>query len=261
MTKRSDIQAVLFDLDGTLRHNHPSGYEMFIAFLEELGYSLSPEQVQEGHRWTHYYWSISPDMPADMAEFEGESSAFWRRYTQRQLQALGVGGDLAPGSQDALAELARQISALFDERYRPNNHVPDDVIPTLRRLKALGYTVGLVSNRTDPLDLLVNELGLADFFVFTLSAGQANAWKPAPAIFEHACDLAGCPANATVYVGDNYYADVEGARAAGMIPVLIDPHGLFSDPGCPVIRSLGELEGVLAALPGGTKQAGQSSLS
>jgi putative hydrolase of the HAD superfamily len=126
--------------------------------------------------------------------------------------------------------------------------VPDDVIPTLARLRELGYTVGLVSNRLEPLDALVAELGLADFFVFTLSAGQAECWKPDPRIFEQALALAGCPPEAAVYVGDNFYADVEGARQAGLRPILIDPHQVFDQPGCPVIHSLTELEAALQNL-------------
>jgi FMN phosphatase YigB (HAD superfamily) len=239
----SELTAVLFDLDGTLRHNHPNGYDLFIEFLRELGFTLTPEQVQAGHRWTHYYWSIAPEMHADMREFGGEGSAFWARYTQRQLVSLGISGDLPA--------LAARISALFDERYQPIHQVPDDVVPTLLRLRELGYTVGLVSNRLEPLETLVTELGLADFFVFTLSAGQAGSWKPEAVIFHKAVELAGCRPEETVYVGDNYYADVQGAEAAGLNPVLIDPLGLFPEAECPVIRALGELEGVLAELSAG----------
>jgi FMN phosphatase YigB (HAD superfamily) len=249
MAHNNGIKSVLFDLDGTLRHNHPNGYHTFVEFLAELGYTLTPEQLQHGHRWTHYYWSISPEMPADLAEFNGENSGFWRRYAERQLEALGL--DLRQSGPDggALRELAEHISLMFGERYKPDHHVPDDVVPTLERLGRLGYTVGLVSNRFEPLDTLVNELGLADYFVFTLSAGQANAWKPSPAIFRRAVELAGCPPEASVYVGDNYYADVEGARAAGLRPILIDPHGIFPEADCPVIATLAELEGALARLP------------
>src|SRR5688572_29809223 len=67
-----DITTVLFDLDGTLRHNHPNGYDIFIGFLQELGFALTPEQIHAGHRWTHYYWSIAPEMHADMREYGGE---------------------------------------------------------------------------------------------------------------------------------------------------------------------------------------------
>jgi putative hydrolase of the HAD superfamily len=235
--KNPKISAVLFDLDGTLRHNQPNGYLAFVEYLAELGHVLTPEQVREGHRWTHYYWSVSPEMRQDLEAFGGESPAFWVRHTERQLEAIGLAAE-APA-------LALQLGALFDERYLPNHHIPDDAIPTLRRLHELGYVVGLVSNRRDPLEGLLAELGLADFFVFTLAAGQANSWKPDPGIFQQALELAGCAPEATVYVGDNYYADVEGARAAGLRPVLIDPHGIFPDPGCPIIQTLRELEDVL----------------
>ena len=235
-----NIQAVLFDLDGTLRHNLPAGHSTLLEFLKELGYDVAPDRIPESHRWTHRYWSIAPERQADIAEFGGETPQFWERQSVRQLEVLGVQGDLPA--------IAAQIGRLFNERYKPAHHVPEDVIPTLRRLHALGYKVGLVSNRDEPLEAIVAELGLADFFIFTLSAGQAQAWKPDTAIFTKALALAGCSAKMTVYVGDNYYADVEGARAAGMLPILIDPDGIFPDPGCPVIRSLGELEATLAEL-------------
>ena len=233
---------MLFDLDGTLRHNHPNGYHTLIEYLDELGYPLPPEVVNAGHRWTHRYWSISPELGEDLAEFGGEGRAFWARHTQRQLQALGVGlnGDLP--------NVAAEISRRFAEHYQPEHHVPDDVRPALARLRAAGYGVALVSNRTEPLDGLVDELGLAGAFDFTLSAGQAGAYKPDPAIFRAAMQRAGCAPEAGAYVGDNYYADVEGARLAGLRPILIDPLGVFPNPGCAVIGQLSELEAALLAL-------------
>jgi len=49
------------------------------------------------------------------------------------------------------------------------------------------------------------------------------------------------------YVGDNYYADVVGARRAGLTPVLYDPRGIFPDPGCASIVSFDQLPQVLEA--------------
>jgi HAD superfamily hydrolase (TIGR01509 family) len=231
----------LFDLDGTLRHNEPNGYESLVGFLAEMGHALDPERVREGHRWTHYYWSIAPEMRADLNELGGETAAFWTRYTERQLKVFGFDGQ-APA-------LAATITALFDQRYHPRHHVPADVLPTLARLQAQGYTLGLVSNRHDPLDALAAELGLAEHFAFTLCAGQAGSWKPDPGIFRQAVALAGCAPEACVYVGDNYYADIQGAAAAGLQPILIDPAGLFPEALCPVISALGELEMALTRLP------------
>jgi FMN phosphatase YigB (HAD superfamily) len=46
-------------------------------------------------------------------------------------------------------------------------------------------------------------------------------------------------------VGDNWFADVVGAKAAGLTPVLYDPRGIFDDPECAVIRSFDELPRLL----------------
>jgi HAD superfamily hydrolase (TIGR01549 family) len=234
------ISTVLFDLDGTLRHSNPNGFEAFAGFLAELGHPLAAERLKAGHRWVHYYWGISPELMADIRELGDDTPEFWRRHTERQLRAVGVDGELA--------DLTDQIGRLFEARYRPAHLVPTDVIPTLRRLRELGYTVGLVSNRRDPLAALCAELGLDDHFQFTLSAGEAASFKPDPGIFLKAVELAGCTPETAAYVGDNYYADVVGARAAGLSPILIDPLGIFPDAGCATIRYLRELEATLTQI-------------
>jgi putative hydrolase of the HAD superfamily len=179
-------------------------------------------------------------MRQDLEELGGDNPAFWARYTERQLRAVGCDG--------GTLNLAQTITGLFNDRYRPRDHIPADVAPTLARLRGQGYTVGLVSNRRDPLETLVAELGLAGQFALMLSAGQAGYWKPDPRIFHRAAELAGCGPETCVYVGDNYYADIEGAEAAGLHPILIDPLGLFPEARCPVIRAVGEIESALAQL-------------
>jgi putative hydrolase of the HAD superfamily len=54
--------------------------------------------------------------------------------------------------------------------------------------------------------------------------------KPQPAIFHRALDALGVPAGQTLHVGDTGWADVAGARAAGVRPVHLDPHGFCPRP-------------------------------
>jgi FMN phosphatase YigB (HAD superfamily) len=51
-----------------------------------------------------------------------------------------------------------------------------------------------------------------------------------------------------IYVGDNYYADVVGARRAGLWPVLYDPLGVFPDPDCTTIKSFDELNSAIKTI-------------
>lgn len=237
-TAYAAARAVLFDLDGTLRHSDPNGFEMFTRCLTELGCALTPTQRAHAERWSHYYWSIAPELKSDIEELGADTPAFWRRHAERQVAAFNV-------SETRGAVLADQVHALFQERYHPVNRVDEDVRPTLAALRASGRVVGLVSNRSLPLGPMVSELGLADLFDFTLAAGEVGAWKPAPEIFQRGVTLAACAPEAAVYIGDNYYADIEGARGAGLLPVLLDPRGLFPEPGCPVIHRIGDVPGLL----------------
>lgn len=230
-------RAILFDLDGTLRHSVPSGFQTFTAILHDLGWPLEAEALRIGERWTHFYWSIAPEMIQDLDELGADTPAFWARYAQRQIDALGLGAQSS--------ELAADVTRLMAERYRPSDCVPDDVRPTLLELRGRGLKVALVSNRGEVLAPVAEALGLADLFDLTLSAGEAGYWKPAPEIFRIALERLSVAPGEAIYVGDNFHADVEGARNAGLTPILIDPSGLFPEPGCTVITAVGQLPAIL----------------
>ncbi len=241
MMKSNAIQAVLFDLDGTLRHNEPSGMSAIQGYLAELGVHVTPKQRRQAQNFSHYYWAISPALREDSRQFGMDTPAFWIRQSQRVLEAMDLTGDVA-----ALAERLHERMA---NDYRPADVVPEDVRPTLAHLCELGYTLGLVSNRNEPLAQVVEELNFQGLFHFTLSAGEAGAWKPAPEIFWRALELADCPRHRAVYVGDNFYADIAGARQAGLRPLLLDPERVFAQPGCPVLNTIGEVPLTLLTFP------------
>jgi putative hydrolase of the HAD superfamily len=72
--------------------------------------------------------------------------------------------------------------------------------------------------------------------------------KPDAAIFHTALEQAGAAPHETVHVGDSRHADVEGARACGITPVLLDRRGRYTSEqvgGAHVIRTLEELPPLL----------------
>jgi FMN phosphatase YigB (HAD superfamily) len=71
-------------------------------------------------------------------------------------------------------------------------------------------------------------------------------WKPDPGILTEAIRRSNGQPETSIYVGDNYYADVISARAAGMVPVLLDPRAIFPEADCRVIGRLPELVDWLA---------------
>jgi HAD superfamily hydrolase (TIGR01662 family) len=232
------IKAIFFDFDGTLRQNLPRGGEVFATQAVQLGLHMDDNDRLRAMRWEHYYWANSKELLGDRLQFGGQVGDFWNRYSHRQLVALGA-------STEQAKELAPQMNAYMAEAYKPESIVPDEVPAVLTSLNGSGLKLAVVSNRSQPYQDELEELGLAQFFSFSLAGGEIDARKPQPEIFWHACRrLEAEPAEAA-YVGDNYFADVVGARAAGLTPVLYDPREIFPDPGCATIRAFDELPKVV----------------
>jgi len=207
--------AVLFDLDGTLRTNQPDGFEAFIEYASRVGLALNEQQVKICEREAHRYWA-STRVDLDMAHYD--TRGFWVNYNQLLLTAMNLGRDCD--------DCAHRIQDLFDH-YEPQDMVFADSRSVLGTLRAAGYTLGLVSNRTENLGPLAEKYGLAEFFHFTLSALEAGVYKPEPGIFYMALERAGVKAQDAVYIGDNFFADVVGALNVGIDAILIDPRDIF----------------------------------
>jgi len=232
-----NIKAILFDLDGTLRFNNPTGDQVFIKYVRELGLNISDEDETRAQRWEHYYFANSPEIKADLDQYQ-DRNEFWVNFARRRLVALGC-------HPRAAQLLASEASAYMAENYKPQTHVPEEVFALLASVKECGYVLGVVSNRDDPFHDELKELKLDSYFKFSLAGGEVNSFKPDPRIFEHALELSGTSANETIYVGDNYFADIIGSRRAGLVPVLLDPSGLFPEADCAVIKSFHEFPDLL----------------
>jgi len=228
------IRAVLFDLDGTLRFSRPSGLEAFVQFSAELGLTLCVEAQRNVERWTHAYWA---GKHSGYAKSVPAPETFWLDYTRGMLAAAGV--------EDVSLIYTPAIVRAFNERYHSEPYIPAEAHTVLHALREKGYTLGLVSNREGDLAPLAAELGLGDYFHFTLSGGQANSWKPDARIFRLACEMAQAAPNECLYVGDNFYADTLGAQAAGLTPILLDPRQVFPEAECAHIDCLSELLSVV----------------
>jgi putative hydrolase of the HAD superfamily len=118
-----------------------------------------------------------------------------------------------------------------------------EVAGVLGTLRDAGVRLVVVSNWDVSLHERLAETGLAPLVDAAVASAELGVAKPDPAIFAHALGLVGAGADAAWHVGDSVAADVEGALAAGVRPVLVarDGAGGPPPPGVPAIASLTEL--------------------
>jgi len=209
-----------------------------MEYIRGAGVQFSNEDRIRADQWEHFYFASSPEIQQDNQIFKEDIKAFWLNFTKRRLMALGLQSKQA-------VELAPKVSAYMDEFYKPEVYVPREALTTLPLLKDAGYMLGVVSNRDEPFHQELVNLNLDSYFQFSLAGGEVNSFKPDTIIFERALELAGTSALETMYIGDNYFADVVGSRRAGLRPVLYDPGTLFPEADCAVIKSFAELPELL----------------
>jgi len=212
-------QAVIFDLDGTLRESNPHFMDALHNTLQDMGIEVDPFRWRITERWVHEYWAQSPEIIEDVRVYGQEQ--VWNRFLTRLMSKVGHPHANEEEVQ-AFGDHMRQI-------HKPTSEPTPGAIEVLTTLQDQDLTLGVLSNRGKAFDEELAELGLADFFDFTLAAGEVGVWKPRPEIFLAALERAQVDADAAIYIGDNYYADIVGAREAGIDAILVDWRRVFTD--------------------------------
>lgn len=236
MPTNTSIRTVLFDFDGTLVFHQPDSFDLIRDYCHEIGQPLSQEAERLGRRTRHQYFVD----PIIRDQFIGLSSQeFWKHFFRHLLEAMCVAGDLE--------QLATEMTGRFSD-LTLNYFCPEASYLTLTELRTRGYDLGLVTNRinVDRFHELLDQMSLWSHFDLVLASGEIGVSKPDPEIFGVALDRLGATAQNAIYIGDNYWADVVGARRAGVTPVLLDPDLLFPEATCLTLQHLDDLLAWLA---------------
>jgi putative hydrolase of the HAD superfamily len=241
VVRPEDVRAIFFDAGETLVYPYPSFAELFSEVLRREGQVVEPAAVQEtvsvySKRFSeaaqtgapHHLWSTSRE----------RSRKFWLEVYGNFLTDVGV--------PDTESELADRLFGAFSD---PDNYrLHPDALPTLERLHARGYALGVISNFEEWLERLLESLGVTKYFPVRVISGIEGVEKPDPAIFRIALDRAGVSPQESVYVGDHPYFDVDSARRAGLFPVLIDRRGRYPDADGVRITSLEDLPAAIGIM-------------
>jgi putative hydrolase of the HAD superfamily len=208
---------VFFDLVGTLIRPAGSIGTQYGELARRLGVEADSQELD---RAFNQAMRAAPPIalagrpPAQVPSLE---KGWWRHLVRDVVHRAGLSTALE-GSR---------FEAYFDSLYRHFETeaawvVYSDVVPALSRLRSGGRRVGLITNYDARVYPLLDALHLRAWFDCVAIPGLAGAAKPDPAIFRYAMERAEVAAKRAVYVGDLVEEDVNGARAAGMHPILLD---------------------------------------
>lgn len=210
----AEINAVIFDNDGTLVDSEKLSIAVLVDYVTEFGYQITlPDALRN--------WS-GGELPKIFAKVQQELGMklpddHLDQFRSRQMARLAT--DVEP--IDGAAELLESLT--------------------------LPYCVA--SNAPlNKMALCLETTGLARFFPDTrrFSAYEIEMWKPEPDLFLLAARALGVPAEHCAVVEDSLYG-IEAGLNAGMTVFAYDPHDELELPGrVTPVRSLHELRGLLS---------------
>lgn len=207
LTDYPDTRVVSFDLWLTLIKSDGSTFKTLRNKM--FGEYLAPDMKAE------MFDAITRevDKQADrVAETRGNDVMFDERVS---MVAYTVG---APTPSDLLIEELYEKQTSIFKNHRPvllNPKTPQ-ILAELRQ----EHKTALVSNtgfihEAEMRDAL-SDIGLGEAFDHMLFSNEVGFAKPDPRMYGRLIEAAGVEATYITHVGDNYLADVEGARSLGM---------------------------------------------
>ena len=131
----------------------------------------------------------------------------------------------------------------------PNVAFPE-VTPAVRLARGSGTGVGVLSNFSYLLPLILEDLNLLHLFDVVVFSAEVGAEKPDPAIFLQASRVAGVELRNAALIGDTYDEDVVGARSVDMEVIFLDRSGGSRRDDVPVARDLIEAVELLVGVEG-----------
>ena len=144
-------------------------------------------------------------------------------------------------------ELAQYFEKHFlDEIINFNELIPQ-TIEVLEYLKEKGYQLHVVSNGFHEVtNRKVEKSGLKKYFETVTSAEDAHAMKPDERIFEYSLNLANAEKAESIFIGDDWVADVKGAQNFGLDIIFFDAlKENKSEEGLKTIQNLEEIKNYL----------------
>jgi REG-2-like HAD superfamily hydrolase len=224
----TEIKAVLFDAGNTLIWlDHP----YVVEALREHGVETTMDELMAAE----YEAKLLFDQLARGGELDDRARG--RMFFAEIFRRVGV-------PESAFPALAQRLFARHAEKNLWGN-VRERTVETLEELRRRGYRLGVISNADGRAEQALDAVGLREHFELIVDSGLVGIDKPDPRIFHHALEQMGVAPAEAVYVGDIYEIDVQGARAAGMRAILIDPLWKWDDRDCERIRGIHDLLDVL----------------
>ncbi|MFW9810625.1 MAG: HAD family hydrolase [Candidatus Thorarchaeota archaeon] len=241
----SEFEAVIFDLDSTLTDTHRYPIIATEWLLVKSGVTSEQEIASYvRHLVTRYREAIQAIVEG--APFRSPFDII-RTAMEQSLEDFNLNTD-----QKIVDEATQRFKSLHIEL----STVYSGVTELLDSLLGKGKALGVISNSfIGHANIILKKLELDHYFSSVIDCGDVQGFKPMSSLFLRVARDLDVEASKSIYVGDEYYADMVGAKGVGMTTIwinkwerslsdLVDKHGAETTPDF-VLDSVSEMNKML----------------
>lgn len=238
------IRAVFFDVRALLYG--PQGPELLAEVLRGEAIDVTPDDVAEGLS------RLSAHLREARLQIhtEKQEDAYHRAMIPALLEVLGVPVGASPSAYAAPPgePLAGPTGGLVRRLVEALHQYPawwsmyPETLPVLEELKCRGLILGVIANWEPSLRRFLTEFEIDPYFEVILSSMEAGVAKPDPRLFLQAVEAVGRDPAEALHCGPSIPEDVEGALAAGMVPIWVNRTGISTGH---EVLSVNDLRGLL----------------
>ena len=199
--------AIIFDLFGTLVDSYSvQGYN---RLLTDMASALELPGEDFSKLWTKLWRDTTYERGTGIFKTTEESI----RYICNKLKVFVSNENIRKCEQIRLETTRKGLT--------PKNGAVD----ILKRLRGLGYKIGLITNCSAEVPRLWKNTEFLHLFDVTIFSASVGMKKPDPKIYNLACEQLGVEPNESLYFGDGDSNELAGASQLGMDAVMIrDPN-------------------------------------
>lgn len=156
----------------------------------------------------------------DSANFALKTFKFQQRTLEEVRSFVGNGlrnliVRCLPDGSDAVDAVLAEMKRHYATNCHNKTHPYDGILPMLEALRAAGFRLAIVSNKADPMVLLLREVYFAELIPVAVGELPDVRRKPAPDMVDRALSLLGAERSDAVYIGDSE-VDIQTAQNAGL---------------------------------------------
>lgn len=229
------IKHIFFDLDNTLWDHRKNAYLTLQQIFER-------EKIQEKFQlefedFHREYFTINEHLWAEIRDGKIDKAYLRKHRFYDTFLFFGIDD----------FELAQYFEHHFLDEILAFNHLVEGCVDVLEDLHSKKYKLHILSNGFQEVThRKVRESEIDHYFDTITSADEINIRKPQSQIFQYALKKAKAQLEESIMIGDDWIADVEGAKAIGMDVIFFDAlQDDLNRQDIPTILSLSDLKSLL----------------